>query len=306
MDPAKQGSKRKKNTDIHEARFSEKEENLLGELQASFAFLSHAERKIAQVLLKDPERFIGCSLRELSALADVSQGSIVNFAGKYAHGGFPHLKLRVAASLGGFREPPFNVVESSDSVKAALTKTDRNLCAALRGTEILNDEATLSRAAERILSAGKVEIYGVFRSALVAADLCYQLLQLGISASYVSDVLTCAVSASMLPGDSLVIAISSSGRTKDILDAVKLAKHGGVPILSITGNKNSPLAALSDEVLVASSSGSSRTGQQSEIRFSQLALCDALCAYLQNILDRNGKKRFFKLETILNSHNVED
>lgn len=150
MDPAKQGSKREKN--IHEARFSEKEGNLLSELQASFAFLSHAERKIAGVLLKDPERFIGCSLRELSALADVSQGSIVNFAGKYAHGGFPHLKLRVAASLGGFREPPFNVVESNDSVKAALIKTDRNLCAALRGTEILNDETVLSRAAERILS----------------------------------------------------------------------------------------------------------------------------------------------------------
>lgn len=60
MDPAKQGSKREKN--IHEARFSEKEGNLLSELQASFAFLSHAERKIAGVLLKDPERFIGCSL----------------------------------------------------------------------------------------------------------------------------------------------------------------------------------------------------------------------------------------------------
>lgn len=104
MDPAKQGSKREKN--IHEARFSEKEGNLLSELQASFAFLSHAERKIAGVLLKDPERFIGCSLRELSALADVSQGSIVNFAGKYAHGGFPHLKLRVAASLAGFGSRP--------------------------------------------------------------------------------------------------------------------------------------------------------------------------------------------------------
>ena len=77
--------------------------NLLWVLQANLAFLSHAERKIAEVLLQDPERFIACSLREMAALTGVSQGSIVNFAGKYAGGGFPRLKLRVAACLGELR-----------------------------------------------------------------------------------------------------------------------------------------------------------------------------------------------------------
>ena len=286
------------------------EGSLLDELKANLPFFSNAERHIADVILKDPGRVTEYSLHQLSELAGVSQGSVVNFSGKYAGGGFPTLKLRIAACLSEYRREasrqPFNVAEKSDSVKTVFRKNSQNLLTALQNTEIMNGEATLSSVAGKILAAKKVEIYGVFRSALVATDLCYQLLQLGISASFVSDVLTCAVSASMLESDSLVIAISSSGQTKDILDAVKLAKGNGVSIVCLTGNKNSPLAKLSDDVLIAGSSGNTLSGQQSEVRISQLALCDTICAYLQNILDENGKKHFFKLETILNSHNVDD
>ena len=39
------------------------------------------------------------SLSELAELAQVSQGSIINFANKYGSGGFPTLKLEIAASL---------------------------------------------------------------------------------------------------------------------------------------------------------------------------------------------------------------
>ncbi|MBE6639768.1 MAG: MurR/RpiR family transcriptional regulator [Ruminococcaceae bacterium] len=281
--------------------------SFLDEIKANLTYFSHVEHLIAEAVLKDPLRFTQYSLSELSEAAGVSQGSIVNFANKYAGGGFTVLKLRVAACLSEYtKEEPFNIVDQSDSVKTVLQKNNGNLMLSLRNTEMLNEEAALSSVAEKILKAKKVEIYGVFRSALVATDLCYQLLQLGIAASFVSDVLTCAMSAAMLSSDSLVIAISSSGQTKDILDAVKLAKENGVSIVCMTGNKNSPLSKLSDDVLIAGCSGNTISGKQSEIRYSQLALADALCAYLQNILDANGKKRYFKLDTILNSHSVDD
>ena len=282
------------------------ENRILEQLKANNSFFSPVERLIADAILADPVRFTRYSLAELAESIGVSQGSIINFSHKFADGGFPTLKLRVAACLSDYKEQTFHVAKSSDGVGTVLVKNNENLMTALRNIEAANDEKTLLSVANRILGAKKVEIYGVYRSALVATDFCYQLLQLGISASVVSDVFTCAVSASMLTDNSLVIAVSSSGQTKDILDAVKLAKGNGVPVVCLTGNPHSPLVKLSDDVLIATCAGNSLSSQLSEMRISQLALTDAICAYLQNILDENGKKHFFRLESILNSHNVYD
>jgi DNA-binding MurR/RpiR family transcriptional regulator len=266
--------------------------------------LRGVEADIAEFILKDPKKFTEYSLTELSAKSSVSQGSIVNFSNKYAGGGFPALKLKIAGAL-----PSYEAARGSQNafsgggVMEALIKNNEDTVAALRNTEIINSKNDLLSAAELMLSAKRIEIYGVYRSAAVAKDLCFQLLQLGFSASAVSDVLSSAVSAAMLDSRSLVIAVSSSGKTKDVIDAVKIAKENSVPVITITSNKNSPLARLSDFTLTAGVSGSAEGEAANEIRNSQLALIDALTAYLKSVID-DGK--YSKIKNIISSHNVEE
>ena len=281
-------------------------EKLLRELKSNLEYMSNVERKIASVIIENPKNFTTYSLIELSMVADVSQGSIINFANKFTGGGFSALKLEIAASLSDNFEQPFTSVADSDSLKDILCKTTRDINEALKNTTSLNEESTLKSVCELILKAKKVEIYGIFRSAVVATDFYYQLLQIGIPATFVSDVLTCAVSAATLTEGSLVIAISSSGQTQDIIDAVKLAKGNGVPVVCITAHKSSTLAKLSDEVLVAAPSGNSLTASPLEIRHSQLALTDAICSYLISKIDSDGQKRYLKMNQILTLHNVRD
>lgn len=281
-------------------------EKLLRELKSNLEYMSNAERKIAEVIVADPKQFTAYSLSELSKRAGVSQGSVINFANKYGGGGFPALKMQVATALSHEQEQPFSAVGKEDTFKEILDKTTGGIYDALKNTSVLNDEETLKAVAEMILRAKKVEIYGVFRSAAVATDFYFQLLQLGISAAFVSDVLTCAVSASMLGEGSLVVAISSSGQTRDIINAVGLAKANGVPVVAITAHKSSPLAKLSDRVLVALPSGNAVSTNATEIRLSQLALTDALCSYIRNKIDADGNNRYFKMSEILKSHNVGD
>ncbi len=278
---------------------------ILKTLKTARGYMSGVEKKIAEAILKDPKAFTGYAMAEFAACAGVSQGSIVNFAKKYAEGGFPSLKMRVAAALAEERPRAFSAVKKTDGVKRVMEKTAEDLCAAITNTTALNDAKTLSAVAERILRAKKVEIYGVFQSAVVATDFYYQLLKAGIPASFVSDVLTCAVSASMLDKDSLVVAVSSSGKTRDVLDAATIAKENGVPVVALTGHKDSPLAQLADYVLLAAPSGNSVVGSPTEIRIAQLAVTDTLCAYLRERTDADGKA-YVKLKNILQSHNVKD
>ena len=187
-----------------------------------------------------------------------------------------------------------------------MVKTAKATGEAFQITTEVNEEETLERVATRILQANKVEIYGIYRSGVVATDFYYQLLELGIPASFVSDILTCTVSASMLDEKSLVIAISLSGKNKEIIDAVRNAKHNHVPVICLTANRNSPLAKLSDEVLVAASGGVSVGGVASEIRSSQLLLTDAICSYLISKMSDEDQKRYLQLKAILSSHNVDE
>ena len=282
------------------------QKNVLNELQLNANYLSGVERKIAEEIFADPRRFTGYSLSELSEKIGVSQGSIVNFSNKFVGGGFPTLKLQIAACLSGYQREPFSVVEKTDDVKAVLRKRRENIVWALNQTETVITEAELGEIVEKLLQAKRVEIYGVYRSAVVATDFYYQLLQLGIPVSVVSDALTCAVSASMLEKGSLVFVISASGLTKEMIDAVKVAKGKGIETVCLTANGNAPLAKLCDHVLIAAASGSSVSGKDTEIRFSQMALTDTLCAYAQNKIDADGAKRYFALREILNLHNVND
>jgi len=278
---------------------------MLNFLKLSFQSLTSTEQKIATVILQDPSQFITFTMNDLSNAAGVSHGSIINFAKKFSGGGFPSLKLQIAGNLSDYQQP-FSTIQKEDSVLGALQKIiDDSLCA-FQNTMQLNDEQTLQRVAARIMHAKKVELYGIFHSAVVATDFHYQLLQLGIPASFVSDILLCAVSASMLDSNCLIIAVSSSGKTRDIIDAVKIAKANNVPVVCLTSDSSSPLAHLSDDVLVSVGSGNSLGENYSEIRLSQSVLINAICAYLRSQIDEDGQKSYFGLQGILNSHNVND
>ncbi len=282
------------------------EKNLINTLKANINHMSKIEKRIARLIIDNPDEFITFSMSRLSVLADVSQGSINNFAKKYVCGGFPELKLRVSASIGEKKVQKFSLISDGDTVKDALRK---NIESQMHSYELafeMNDEQTLKKATDMILCARKVEIYGIFTSAAVATDFCYQLQQLGIPASFVSDILTCAMSAAMLDENDLVIAISSSGKTRDVIDAVKNARENNAGVISITSNPNSPLARLSHCVLIAPPGGNSLVGNSVEIRSSQLILADAICSYISSVTGKKSDSKYFKLKKILNSHSVEE
>ncbi|MBQ8558438.1 MAG: MurR/RpiR family transcriptional regulator [Tyzzerella sp.] len=279
--------------------------NIFSEIKANLEFYSNVEKKIAEKILHSPEQFIEYSIGDLAKEIEISQGSVNNFAKKVIGSGFAALKLQVAQQLASYSEKSFETVVDGDSAKDVLQKTMGQMNEAYENTFALNSEEAIERVANRILNAKKIEIYGVFLSSQVAENLRYQLLQLGFSVEFVEDVLLCQISASMLKSDSLVIAVSSSGKTKDIIDAVNIAKENHVPIVAITANVNSPLAKVSDEVLVAASSGTNVSNDMYERQFSKFLLVNAICSYIRHLIDKDGTNQYYKLKDILDSHSIE-
>lgn len=266
--------------------------------------LSRTERKIAELLLADPDAFVRMSAIELSRRAGVSQGSINNFSRKLAGGGFSELKVRV--SIESTQTTRFDAVREGEGVSDILHNSTAEIVDAFRRTESLNDEATLTRAAELIIGARHVQLYGIFRSGTAAQDLAYQLMQFGFSVDCVTDGVLSAISASTLAPDSVIVAISASGKTRDIYTTIKIAKDRGVPSILITRNKNSAIAKMCDVVLLVAGDQGALSRRTDVTRMCIHYLADALCAYLRHRLPENGKQRYYGLRELLGAHVIEE
>lgn len=276
------------------------------QMEAEWEFLSKTERKIAETILKDPEAFINYSAINLSQIADVSQGSINNFSKKFVDGGFSTLKKQLAMDLNEYREETTDTELADSSIKDVMKSSRERIEKAFLLTEEMNDEATLKKVSEMIMKAKKIEIYGIYQSGNVAQSCYYQFLQMGLPVACVTDVLVCPVSVSMLDRESLVIAISSSGKTKDIYETVKIAKENHVPCVCITRNKKGPIAQLCDEVLTIAI-GEEMLGRSiSMVRQCEYFLIDAICSYISRHMEANDKEQYLRLSGILNSHDMEE
>ena len=89
------------------------------------------------------------------------------------------------------------------------------------------DSESLETAAKMIMNANKIVIYGLGNSSAVALDFQHKLMRLGYNAIAFSDNHMQSISASHLTKKDVVIGISHSGSSKDIVDALKIAKENG-------------------------------------------------------------------------------
>jgi len=66
------------------------------------------------------------------------------------------------------------------------------------------------------------------------------------------------------------------------------------------------LADICECALFTTNSGSTISARYNEVRLSQMIIADTLCSYIRSVIDESGKRHYFKLEKILNSHSIKN
>jgi len=117
------------------------------------------------------------------------------------------------------------------------------------------DPASLERAAGLILEAeqsgGRVHVTGIGKPGHVAAYVAALLASTGTAAQLLDATETTHGSAGQLREGDVVIAISNSGGTPELLAAIQTVRDMGARVLGVTADPKSPLAAASEVVLEA-------------------------------------------------------
>ena len=112
---------------------------------------------------------------------------------------------------------------------------------------ILSEDRTadLRAALEVLTSAGKIFVYGVGRSGLVARGFAMRLVQLGLEVYFIGETITPIVEK----GDA-VLVVSNTGDTMSAVQTANIARRVGAKVVSVTGNRTSKLAHASNVVIV--------------------------------------------------------
>ena len=135
--------------------------------------------------------------------------------------------------------------QSSDLIQSA-QRTIRLELEAVTGL-LPRIDADFVRACEMILaSKGRVVVVGMGKSGHIGNKIAATLASTGTTAFFVHPAEASHGDMGMITRDDVIIALSNSGSTNEIITLLPLIKRLGIQMISLTGNPGSPLAKAAD------------------------------------------------------------
>lgn len=208
--------------------------------------LFDAEKKIAKFILNNPKKVVDMTVSELAEISDVSIASVSRFCRKVGLKGFAQLKISLAQELvDTHKSGEISNDISVDNIPQSLQNILANKITELKQTVNLINTDEFREILEGIRDASRVQVIAVGNTIPVAIDAAFKFNELGIpTAAGTIWETQLSYSFTLGKGD-VLIAISNSGESDKVLEAVKIANKNRAMTIGIT---NSPHSAIGEEV----------------------------------------------------------
>jgi RpiR family carbohydrate utilization transcriptional regulator len=207
--------------------------------------LRKSERKVADYVLAHPDEVIHMRIVDLAQEARVSEPTVVRFCRAIDCNGFQAFKLELAQYLANNPRVEQFSLNEKDSARDYTFKVFDALLDTLKRVRETIDTDAIEHAVSELAKARRVEFYGFGASSAVAIDAQHKLFRLQISSAAYSDPHIQAMSALSLSANDVVVAISQSGRTRALLEAMALAQQAGAHVIGLAPS-GTPVAQQCD------------------------------------------------------------
>ena len=242
--------------------------------------LSRSEAIVAEYILNHADEVIKQSVSALADCCGVSEPTVIRACRTLGFSGYQALKIALIQDAENIIEYSGEEVTAEDSMAAAAQKVFGAANDALNLTKNSLDFESLEKAAEMLLKADRILVFGVGGSAAVAADVQHKFLRLGLRAQALSDPNMQTISAAYAGKQDVVFAISHSGSSKAVVDNAHLAASNGAGIISLSSMGKSPLTELADVSLFTAANETRYRIVAISSRIAELTIIDTLYSYM--------------------------
>lgn len=215
---------------------------------SSFNSFFDSEKKIAKYIINNYDKVVDMTVGQLADASGSSEASVSRFCKKVGVKGFHHLKISLAKEMveSGTGNVSVSNNISINDIGQSLQNILANKVEELKQTVSMMDEAKLKEILTIIKNAKSVQFAAVGNTIPVAIDGAFKLNQIGIP----------AVSGTIwenqigytynLTEKDVVIVISNSGESREMITMMDVAKEVGAITIAITNNERSTIAKASD------------------------------------------------------------
>ena len=260
--------------------------DLLGEIGNSFPSFHASEAAISHTVLDNPELVATMNISQLALASSTSVASVVRFSKAVGFKGYPEFRMALVSELSRLAHTGIETSELdggitvNDSAADVIRKIAQADARAIQSTAERLDVASFTATIDAWEKAKIVGVFGVASGAYVAMDLQLKLNRLGKNSVAWKDAHMALTSIALLGKGDVLVAISHSGTTVDVVDVMTEFKARGVKIILITNTLRSPSTAIADLVLYTSARETTFRSGATASRIAQLTVVDCLCVAL--------------------------
>ncbi|CAH0118517.1 Glucosamine-6-phosphate deaminase [Paenibacillus sp. CECT 9249] len=255
--------------------------SILHAIRKQLDHLHQQERKLADYILQFPGHVVTMGITDLAEQSGTSAATVTRFCKSLYFRGFPDFKTKLAADMAQHASSQsYQDIIAGNSLAGTVSAIEANHLLSISDTTRLLDLTELERALKALNKAGRIDLYGVATSGIVAQDFYYKLVLIGKHACAYTDSHMQITSASNLTPNDVAIAISYSGETLETIDALKCAKANGATTISLTKYGSNTLSDLADIKLFTSSLEEGMRRGDMASRIAQLHVIDIIFSAL--------------------------
>lgn len=215
-------------------------------IESTYESMSLAEKKVADFILKSPAQAVNANVSELANLSGVSDATVIRLCKHIGYSGHYQLRIVLSRDLGRTQtqaEQPADedsVCGLFQSFAAQLTAIGRNI-----GVERMRECVNL------IKSCHYLHIVAVGNTSPLAQYMGFRLGRLGIRCTYNVLPEYFLNHVNLAAPNDVVFAISQSGTSKNVVQAIDLAKEKRLKVIAVTAYEYSPVSRLADCLLLS-------------------------------------------------------
>lgn len=253
--------------------------DIIGKIKDRYSDLRPAEQSVADAVLSDLSSTVAASNADIAARAKVSEPTVTRFCRAIGCDGVRDFKIQLARSLAvgeAFLQEPATVPAGDlppfwgsvlGEARAAIREVERQL-----------DPAMVTLAADALKTARQVAIFGLGgSSSTLASEAHVRLFRYGVQCVAYVDPHLARMTAATMKATDVLLAISATGRTPEVLDVVEIAQRYGARCIAIT-TPDSALAATADIALTVRIAEYPDALTPTASRFAFLAILDLVSA----------------------------
>ena len=211
--------------------------------------LTKSGRAVADYLVHHADEAQYLSISSLARECKVAEATVFRFCRALGFEGYHEMRISLAqanatGALVNQHEP-----EPGATTASLCEHASGLFLTAINGTQNSLSPEAVEQAVDLMRAARQVFCLGQGGSMLLANDICARFSSLSNKFRTAGDRHLQILDASLMGPEDVVLFISYSGATRDMLETLRTAKASGAKIILLTHYEDSPGAAMADVVL---------------------------------------------------------